>query len=77
MKNKLNTSNLMAVYYNSGSYDLEFYEEDKQIIITNVRATDHPCAAIDESYFDSDEVVKKIIDDTEYEDIKIDGEYIL
>lgn len=81
MKNKLNKNNLVAVYYDSGScggsYDLEFCEEGKQIIVTNVRATDHPCAAIDESYFDSDEVIKKIIESTEDKDIKIDGEYIL
>lgn len=74
MKNKLNSSNLINTYYDNGIYDLEFYKDDKKILVRNIIADDHPDAVFGEYYFDDDEVIREIIRDADDEDIEIEGE---
>lgn len=70
MKNKLNVSNLMQVYYDNGFYELEFEVDGEQIIITNVKEEHHPDAWEDEWYFENEEVLKEILINANDEDIK-------
>lgn len=71
MKNKLNASNLMNTYYDNGLYELLFDAEGKEIFVRNIKAEDHPNAATDEWYFDSNEIIEEIIKNVEDEDIEI------
>lgn len=72
MKNKLNSNNLISTYYENGLYELEFYVDDKEIFIKNIKEQDHPNAWNDEWYFDNDDVLEEIIENANDEDIEIE-----
>ena len=72
MKNKLNSNNLISTYYENGLYELEFYVDDKEVIITNIKADEHPNAWTDEWYFDNNNVIEEILRNADDKDIEIE-----
>lgn len=68
MKKLLTVNNLYATYYDNSLYELQFEVGGKTVFIRNIREEDHEQAATDENYFESPEVLEKIIDDLSVKD---------
>ena len=72
MKNlKVSKKNLINTYYYNGFYEIEFFKNDRYILIKNINEKDHPNAHTNEWYFNNDEIIKEIIENANDEDIKI------
>lgn len=68
MKKLLTVNNLYATHYDNALYELQFEVNGKTVFIRNIREEDHEQAATDENYFESPEVLERIIGDLSVKD---------
>ena len=62
---KLNKDNLINTYYYNGFYEIEFFKNDRYILIKNIREEEHLNAHANEWYFNNDDVLKGIIENAD------------
>ena len=72
MKKQLKNSQLNATYYDGDMdrYDLEFITEDGDFIYVHIDESNLPKAATDENYFDDAQLIDRIIEETDIENIE-------